>query len=125
MDCFSRGGQAPSALPHSTVAILVQAVWAIALTLSDLRTTPRLRGLRRLDLFGLTVATLFFYRRKGSTGRERFVRLGISCNTAVLHPDRDLRRLGSIVSNPGNAAIGGTSSPPAYRSTSIGQSQKA
>ncbi len=78
-----------------TVAILVQAVWAIVLTLSG----PYGQLLDYVVFgdwifFGLTVATLFYYRRRGAPPEgSTVVRLGISGDPDLLHPDRDLRRL--------------------------------
>jgi APA family basic amino acid/polyamine antiporter len=92
-----------------TVAILVQAVWAIALTLSGSYG-------QLLDyvvfgdwiFFGLTVATLFFYRRRGAPpeGSSAFV-WGYPVTPLLFILVAAFAVWSSIVSNPRNAAIGG------------------
>jgi len=91
-----------------TVAILVQAVWAIALTLSGSYG-------QLLDyvvfgdwiFFGLTVATLFFYRRREAPpeGSASFV-WGYPVTPLFFILIAIFVVWSSIVSNPRNAAIG-------------------
>jgi len=92
-----------------TVAILVQAVWAIALTLSGSYG-------QLLDyvvfgdwiFFGLTVATIFFYRRRGAPpeGSASFV-WGYPATPLFFILVAIFAVWSSIASNPRNAAIGG------------------
>jgi APA family basic amino acid/polyamine antiporter len=102
-----------------TVAILVQAVWAIALTLSGSYG-------QLLDyvvfgdwiFFGLTVTTLFFYRRRGAPpeGSAAFV-WGYPVTPLLFILVAAFAVWSSIVSNPWNAAIGGgliTAGIPVY-----------
>jgi APA family basic amino acid/polyamine antiporter len=89
-------------------AIFVQAAWAVALTWSS-------RYGQLLDyvvfgdwiFFGLTVATLFFYRRRGAppAGSAAFV-WGYPVTPAFFVLVAIFAVFSSIVSNPANAAIG-------------------
>jgi APA family basic amino acid/polyamine antiporter len=91
------------------VAIGVQAVWAITLTLSGSYG-------QLLDyvvfgdwiFFGLTVTTLFFYRRRGAApeGSAAFV-WGYPFTPLLFVLVAAFTVWSSIVSNPKNAAIGG------------------
>ncbi len=92
-----------------TVAILVQAVWAIALTLSG--TYGQLLDYVVFGdwiFFGLTVATLFFYRRRGAPpeGSAAFV-WGYPATPLFFILVAIFAVWSSIVSNPRNAAVGG------------------
>jgi APA family basic amino acid/polyamine antiporter len=90
-------------------AIFVQAVWAVALTLSG-------NYGQLLDyvvfgdwiFFGLTVATLFAYRRRGALpeGATSFV-WGYPVTPALFVLVAAFAVVSSIASNPWNAAIGG------------------
>jgi basic amino acid/polyamine antiporter, APA family len=91
-----------------TVAILVQAVWAIVLTLSG--TYGQLLDYVVFGdwiFFGLTVATLFSYRRKGAPpeGSTSFV-WGYPATPIFFILVAIFAVWSSIVSNPRNAAIG-------------------
>jgi APA family basic amino acid/polyamine antiporter len=91
-----------------TVAILVQAVWAIVLTLSG--TYGQLLDYVVFGdwiFFGLTVATLFSYRRQGAPpeGSTSFV-WGYPATPLFFILVAIFAVWSSIVSNPRNAAIG-------------------
>jgi APA family basic amino acid/polyamine antiporter len=91
-----------------TVAILVQAVWAIVLTLSG--TYGQLLDYVVFGdwiFFGLTVATLFYYRRKEAPpeGSTSFV-WGYPATPLFFILVAIFAVWSSIVSNPRNAAIG-------------------
>jgi APA family basic amino acid/polyamine antiporter len=91
-----------------TVAILVQAIWAIVLTLSG--TYGQLLDYVVFGdwiFFGLTVATLFFYRRKGAPpeGSTAYV-WGYPVTPAFFVLVAIFAVWSSVVSNPRNAAIG-------------------
>jgi basic amino acid/polyamine antiporter, APA family len=91
-------------------AIAVQAVWAIFLTSSG--TYGQLLDYVVFGdwiFFGLTVATLFFYRRRGTAprGSTAFV-WGYPVTPALFVAVAIAAVASSIQSNPANAAIGGT-----------------
>ncbi|HJS75762.1 MAG TPA: amino acid permease [Vicinamibacteria bacterium] len=91
-----------------TVAILLQAAWAIVLTLSG--TYEQLLDYVVFGdwiFFGLTVATLFSYRRKGAPpeGSTSFV-WGYPATPIFFILVAIFAVWSSIVSNPRNAAIG-------------------
>lgn len=91
-------------------AIFIQALWAIVLTMSGSYG-------QLLDyvvfgdwiFFGLTVATIFFYRRRGSAPKDSTARVwGYPFTPALFVLVALFTVVSSILSNPGNAAIGGT-----------------
>jgi APA family basic amino acid/polyamine antiporter len=91
------------------VAILVQAVWAIALTLSG--TYGQLLDYVVFGdwiFFGLTVGTLFVYRRRAAVpeGSAAFV-WGYPFTPLLFVLVAAFTVWSSIVSNPANAAVGG------------------
>lgn len=91
-------------------AIAVQAGWAIVLTLSG--TYGQLLDYVVFGdwiFFGLTVATLFFYRRRGSAPAGSTARVwGYPFTPALFVLVAAFTVVSSVASNPNNAAVGAT-----------------